>query len=190
MAHSWEVLGIPYAHSYFAHVGSRLTYCWLVPSLNELIIHNPWRLSQGMWDSPVWFLPLTFAASSGCYIFLAPLLFSKSPFHSGLGHLTALVCHSVPCHFWHTGACNPAAGCALLSQPHAPGDLTSQHVPKCHRLLQNGQVSSTGIGDLWGFWTIKPTFFKTPCPTKGAERIYFDRMLLQQNSKSKLLQYL
>lgn len=33
--------------SYFSHVGSRLRYCWLVSSLNELVIHALSRLSQG-----------------------------------------------------------------------------------------------------------------------------------------------
>lgn len=172
----------PYFHSYFPHVGSRLRYCWLVSSLHKLIIHNLSRLSHLVPSSDV-FSKVWLLHISGTSITL------QKP-TSGLGHLTACVCHLVP-HFWPMGGRSTLAGWTRLSQPHTPRNLPSTHTPS--------QVSSLAAKrsrvKQWEKRSMrcpnyKTFLFKTSCATKGAGKIHFDRMLLQQNSKSKLLRYL
>lgn len=83
MAHSWEALGTPHSHSYFAH------FAWLLHiSSISVALQKP---------------------------------------TSGLEHLTALVCHSVTHHFWHTGACNTAvtAPCSKGSHKQTRSQMSS-----------------------------------------------------------------
>lgn len=110
----------PYSHSYFPHVGSRQRYCWLVSSLHKLIIHNLSRLSHLVPSSDV-FSKVWLLHISGTSITL------QKP-TSGLGHLSASVCHLVP-HFWPMGGRSTVAGWTWLSQSHTPRNLPSTHLP-------------------------------------------------------------
>lgn len=128
----------------------------------------PWRFQLGLAVTYFWHL---YRSPNACL-------------RSGAPHCLGVSCDASS--FLAQRSLQMAAGCALLSWPQAPRDLTSKCAPRFCGWLQNTHVSGTGIGGLWFVRTIKPAGFKS-LATKGAERMhFFERLPVQQNSRSNL----